>query len=54
MEAQNIERKISLKASTSPERAVAPEVLLKKQCEHAKCPHHKCERTDLRVGGIDI
>ena len=30
------------------------EILLKKQCEHVKCPHHKCERTDLRIGGFAI
>lgn len=54
MEAQNTDRTNSLEASTSSKRVVAPEVLLKKQCEHAKCPHHKCERNDLRVGGIDI
>ncbi len=30
------------------------QVLIKKACEHAKCPHHKCNRSDLRIGGIDI
>lgn len=54
MEAQNIKTTNSPEVSALPKRAVAPEVLLKKQCEHAKCPHHKCERKDLRVGGIDI
>ena len=30
------------------------QILLKKQCEHASCPLHKCNRSDLRIGGIDI
>jgi hypothetical protein len=30
------------------------EILLKKQCEHAKCPHSECTRKDLKYGGIDI
>jgi hypothetical protein len=54
MEAKNTDRTNPLEASTSPKRAVAPEVLSKKQCEHAKCPHHRCERNDLRIGGIDV
>ena len=54
MEGQNTKTTNSPKALASPKRAVAPEVLSKKQCEHARCPHHKCERKDLRIGGIDI
>ena len=30
------------------------QVLIKKACEHPKCPLHKCTRSDLRIGGIDI
>ena len=30
------------------------QVLIKKACEHPKCPLHKCNRSDLRIGGIDI
>ncbi len=30
------------------------QVLIKKACEHPKCPHHKCNRSDLRIGGFDI
>jgi hypothetical protein len=54
MEAQNTDGTIPPEVSASPKCAALPEVLLKKQCEHAKCPHHKCERNDLRIGGIDI
>lgn len=28
-------------------------ILVKKQCEHASCPHFRCER-GLRIGGIEI
>ena len=30
------------------------QVLIKKACEHSKCPHIKCARSDLRIGGIDV
>ena len=30
------------------------QVLIKKACEHSKCPLYKCNRSDLRIGGIDI
>jgi hypothetical protein len=45
-------------SSNSPEAQAKPvgvgEILIKKQCEHVTCPHYRCERKDLRIGGIDI
>jgi hypothetical protein len=29
-------------------------ILTKKACEHKTCSHFRCERKDLRIGGIDI
>jgi hypothetical protein len=53
MEPQNANGTIPTEAST-PKPAAVVDILLKKQCEHTNCPHHKCERKDLRIGGIDI
>jgi hypothetical protein len=53
METKNNDGTISMEASTSKPTAVT-DILMKKQCEHLNCPHHKCERMDLRIGGIDI
>jgi hypothetical protein len=52
METKNTGSSTSSNAQAKP--AGLGEILLKKQCEHARCPHHKCERKDLRIGGIDI
>jgi hypothetical protein len=54
METQNADKVNSAEISTSAKPTAIAEVLLKKQCEHLSCPHHKCERKDLRIGGIDI
>ena len=54
MGTENTDRVNSAEISTSAKPTAIAEVLLKKQCEHTKCPHHKCERKDLRIGGIDV
>jgi hypothetical protein len=54
MGTENIDGTTSTEAATSAKPTAVADIVMKKQCEHLSCPHHKCERKDLRIGGIDI
>jgi hypothetical protein len=54
MGTENIDETSFAQGPTPAKPTAVAEILVKKQCEHLNCSHHKCERKDLRIGGIDI